>query len=205
MVYNNLNLENVYTGSVDEKYLYAKIAEEDKAPVKQFFGNGQTHSTPSAMSTSIAESAEVPVAVNEESNYNPNNCTSNNLSLLKEINEALLSHASQSINSVTMKDALGAFKQTLTNIKTTGQFTTALHNFGKDVLPKRNSGRKIKCQPTALARRHKHSAKSAAPLGKGRPPSSLMRRCRSRKRRSRNLGLNIEKNRWNATSHGCGH
>ena len=76
-----------------------------------------------------------------------------------------------------MKDALGAFERTLTNIKTTAQFTTALHNFWKDVLPKRNSGRKIKCQPTALARRHKYSVKSAAPLGKGRPPSSLMRRC----------------------------
>ena len=102
-----------------------------------------------------------------------------------------------------LNEALKAFTKNLQTIKSNGQFFSALHNFGKEIIPFKNRGRRIKCQPTALARRRRLAARSSAPLGKGRPPSQI-KKLHGYKRK-RNLAFNVRENRANAKTHGAGH
>ena len=88
-------------------------------------------------------------------------------------------------------------------INSNGQFFSALHNFGKEIIPFKNRGRRIKCQPTALERRRRLAARSSAALGKGRPPSQI-KKLHGYKRK-RNLAFNVRENRANAKTHGTGH
>jgi len=104
----------------------------------------------------------------------------------------------------SVKSGIRKFTNRLKCIKTSNQFSDFLHAFGNF---KRRSGRKIKCQPTSIARRQERKPRGCGPLGVGRPRNRKEgeKLIHKRAKRSRNLARNISLNQPNAKSYGNSH
>lgn len=100
--------------------------------------------------------------------------------------------------TVETAEALEKFNSRLNAIQTPAQLMSLLHASHSDSLPRRNGGRRIRCQPTAISRRQCNAPRGAAPLGKGRRPSCVSV---PSTKRPRNLAYNVERNQANAKTH----
>jgi len=110
----------------------------------------------------------------------------------------------QNVDNPDLVKAMKSMDNAMSKMVNSSQFLSAVHLFGKESVWK--SGRhskKIKVQPTGIARRAEGKPRGPNALSKGRPRNSRKTACQGK--RDRNLAKNINLNRPNAKSHGATH
>lgn len=215
LVHDQLGSVLLFQGTPDEKLKYCHVAVGvSHSPSIDFFqgmaNKNQDHGI-SPSSSGIASSSTEP-AVDDDVyssgdefadtvTFKANDVvdlSSSNKDLLTNCFNTIIEKFGSSFASIEASQAIEKYYSRLQAIKTPSQLMSVLHSTHSDSVPHRNSGRKIRVQPTGISRRTAGSSKSAAPLGKGRRPSCLRA---PPAKRPRNLAFNVARNQLNAKSH----
>nr|CAB3263138.1 uncharacterized protein LOC104265534 [Phallusia mammillata] len=205
ILHGHLHSDQLYQGSASQKHMYASVAlGQEHAPSVEFFGELASTSIQDHGSCSIAMEINPPSSSFNNTagpSHQPVTAcpdyTTGSISLFEECSELLKTKLSSDFHSKETYEALERYKNSISSARSVAQLRSALHSFGRNSIGNRNAGRKIKCQPTAIARRRLGISRTSAPLGKGRPPSQLIRKTK----RPRHLTANINNNLPNATGH----
>ena len=173
IVHYNLTNDHIYQNTANEKFFYSKLAlGEESRPLTFFgsdtvtiesttsFGNNSTmHPTtsnheeePSSLIPNETSCSEAQVILSQEKEPTAlNERVGLTYRLLQESLGILTTKIDAIAGNITAITALQRFKSRLILCKSEGQLLSALNNFGSQSWRK-NAGRKIQCQPSAISR-----------------------------------------------------
>lgn len=207
--YSMTVLPQVFTATSENSRWLASVAvSEDKTPPESFFRGllepqqEESDSTFPAWeqqgSAQDPDLAQDKLLTEEDDNHHedPQQCAD-----ISELVAAFQNVAEKYSNGETAA-AISTAVRRLNQVRSANQLNSILYNLGSDASNTRAGRGKIRCQPTSISRRGPGKPRGAAPLGKGRRPSSVANR---KSKRPRSLSSNVAQNVANAKSHGSGH
>lgn len=207
-IYRLFDIKTKYFPPVttEDRYIIAKLALGDEAPNISFYEPFVLKSVSDNLSRDSLNKfhkEDSIVANNTPELFNVDHfkplANDNKDSNIEEICNLIKEHHSSFGSSF---NGLKILKDRLKKIKSEGQWENFIHTAGNCVPLRVKRNATIRVQPTAISRRTPGVTKGAKRLPSGRRFKTEMT---TRKKRQRNLRLNIEQNRPNAISHGHNH
>ena len=129
--------------------------------------------------------------------------------IIENLCETLKTAIAEHRNDQNVLNGVSNMQKTVLKIKTANGLASSLHLFGKEAIGSGSGKRskRIRVQPTGIARREAGKTKTSRPLWRGRPKRVLIsgQKSFSNSKRPHNLLKNILKNRQNGKKHGDGH
>jgi len=207
--------------TAQERYTLAVLAVgTSAAPERSVFGltdadiSPGTDRTVSLATTSVMESQSLTMAhtesigsVDSEDDF-VTDSTNQRIEGARAIVQGFSEHNEQFITDPNKMPALESMDRAMQKMTNQNTLISAITMFGKEGvgLAGGKSSRRIRVQPTGIARRSAGKPRGASALAKGRPLKRKdARQCQSAVKRPSSLAHNVELNRANAKSHGTGH
>lgn len=195
--------------TAEDKYTISVLAQGDKSLPISFFESflPNSISTPHASSinctkiqsinqellpVTLTSINENPLTLQIAKNEDNENISMENITLLMKNLDIKFGSSTSGLKMIETR---------LKKICTEGMWESFLHTAGSSVPIRRRSGTAIKVQPTSIVRRSLTLTRGSKRFPVGRPATQEQ----LKKKRKRNLGINIKNNLPNAKSHGSGH
>lgn len=194
-----------------DKYNIAKLALGDKTPEMSFYApflaeDANLHSVSYLNAELDLDNKENRQCNNTDYQIESLNCSISHEVPTNKSDSVVVSEICDMIKTChasfgSSASGLNILKQRLMTIKTEGQWETFIHCAGSSQSLRKRRNASIKVQPTAISRRAPGVTRGSKRLPAGR----RFKDEKIKKKRQRNLSLNVKLNQPNAISHGFNH